>query len=160
MTRKPAPISIDSFLAAYPPAIQALARELMTLVREVAEEVDERVYPGWKLIGYRKRGYFCCVAPQDGRVRVGFEHGAGLPDPDGILEGDGQMRWISVTGAAKLPRRALRTMIELAVQDDEARAGAAPKPKAKPVAKPATAKRGATKPKTKVVAKPAARSAS
>jgi hypothetical protein len=54
----------EQFLAAFPPAIQALAEQLRALVKRTIPNVDEAVYPGWRLIGYRMREarrsrYFC-----------------------------------------------------------------------------------------------------
>ena len=54
-------------------------------------EAVERVYSGWHGIGYHhpEAGYVVGLFPQEGCVRVLFEHGVHLPDPAGVLEGDG-----------------------------------------------------------------------
>lgn len=128
MTRKLPELTPEEFLAGYPPAVREISEELMKLVREAVSGVEERVYRGWRLIGYRHHGYFCCVLPQEDRVRLGFERGIELPDPYGILEGDGtQMRWITVLKKSAIQRQKLRTMIELASQHDEARASLKPR---------------------------------
>lgn len=128
MKRKPPELTPQAFLADYPPAIREIAEQLMSLVREAVSGVDERVYPGWRLIGYRHHGYFCCVAPQQERVRLGFEHGIELPDPHGLLEGDStQMRWITIRSKTAIQRKKLREMISLASQYDEARAAMKPR---------------------------------
>ena len=54
----------EQFLATFPDEIRALADQLRALVRRTATEMDEAVYPGWRLIGYRVRDgersrYFC-----------------------------------------------------------------------------------------------------
>jgi hypothetical protein len=125
MKRKQPELTTEQFLAGYPPPIRKISNVLMELVRDTVSGVNERVYFGWRLIGYRHYGYFCCVCPQGGRVRLGFERGIELPDPYGILEGAGtQMRWITVVNKAAIPREQLRAMIELAARRDEERAAA------------------------------------
>jgi hypothetical protein len=72
--------------------------DLALWVRErvLAAEPDftERIYRGWDGIGFRHpdAGYVCAIYPRpdEGEVRLLFEHGAGLPDPDGVLQGDGR----------------------------------------------------------------------
>lgn len=122
MKRKQPDVTPEQFLADYPEAIREIARELMKLVRETVSGVDERVYLGWRLVGYRHRSYFCCVSPLEDRVRIGFERGIELPDPHGILEGEGtQMRWITVAAKSAIKKQKLREMIALAASHDETR---------------------------------------
>jgi hypothetical protein len=128
MNRKQPQLTPAAFLADYPPDVREIAEALMALVREVVEGAEERVYPGWRLVGYRHRGYFCCVAPQRDRVRLGFERGIELPDPYGILEGEGtQMRWITILDKRAIHRQRLRSMIKLAASHDAARASTGPR---------------------------------
>jgi hypothetical protein len=77
--------------------------ELAVWVRSalLAAEPDlgERIYRGWGGVGYHHpdAGYVCAIFPRDGEVRLLFEHGARLADPDGVLEGDGtQTRYLTV----------------------------------------------------------------
>ena len=91
MTTKPSP---QEFLSTFPLTVQMLANELRTLVKETIPNVNESVYVGWKLIGYRvpagkRDAYFCFVAPLPDRAVLGFEYGVQLYDPDQRLEGDG-----------------------------------------------------------------------
>ncbi len=95
------------------------AYDLAAWVREAVLEADpdlaERVYRGWRAVGFRhpEAGYVCGIFPRDGRVELLFEHGASLPDPDGILRGDGsQTRVIRVAE----PEPALRAQIGAYVQ--------------------------------------------
>ena len=62
----------ETFLASYPAPIQELAQQLRAVVKEAVPEINERVYRGWRLIGYRVIGperrrkggaYFCYIAP-------------------------------------------------------------------------------------------------
>ena len=92
----------EQFLAAFPSEIQALADQLRALVKRTVANVDEAVYVGWHLIGYRVREgrrsrYFCFVAPSPDRVALGFEYGVLLTNEAGLLEGDGtQVRYVTI----------------------------------------------------------------
>jgi len=82
----------EDILRIHTPEVRAIVEHLRTLVKETVPEAEERVYPGWHAFGYRhpEAGYFCGIFPYDDMVKLYFEHGASLPDPDGLLEGDGK----------------------------------------------------------------------
>jgi hypothetical protein len=107
----------EEFLAAFPPAIQALAEQLRTLVKRTVPNADEAVYVGWHLIGYRVREgrrsrYFCFVAPFEDRVALGFEYGVLLRNDAGLLEGDGtQVRYVTIRGAKDIREPELAALI-------------------------------------------------
>ena len=94
--------SPEQFLATFPPEIRALANQLRALVTRTVPEVDEAVYTGWHLIGYRVRDgrrsrYFCFIAPFEDRVALGFEYGVLLANDAGLLEGTGtQVRHVTI----------------------------------------------------------------
>lgn len=119
MPTKPSP---DEFLSDFPPAIQRLANELRALVKETIPNVNEAVYSGWKLIGYRVRegkrdAYFCFVAPLPDRVVLGFEYGVQLYDPNQQLEGDGtQVRQLTVREKDAIEPETFRAFIAEAAQ--------------------------------------------
>jgi hypothetical protein len=100
--RTQTPITPEVFLTQFNPEIQALANRLRTLVKDALPDVIERVYPGWKLIGYRnnvngKEIYIGFVFPALDRVVLGFEWGVLLNDPNSVLEGNGsQVRQFTV----------------------------------------------------------------
>jgi hypothetical protein len=87
----------DDFIAAHKPEHQAIMRELRSLIAELFSTYDERVYTGWWGLGYRlsRRVFTFAIFPQHDCVRLGFEQGFALPDPGGILTGDGtQVRYV------------------------------------------------------------------
>jgi hypothetical protein len=114
MGERPTP---EQFLAAFPPAIQALADQLRALVKQTVPNVDEAVYVGWHLIGYRVRDgsrsrYFCFVAPFEDRVALGFEYGVLLTNDAGLLEGDGtQVRYVTFRRAEDVRDQELAALI-------------------------------------------------
>lgn len=105
-------ITPEAYLAGYPPDIQQTAAALRRLVREAVPDAIERVRVGWHLIGYdlpiRRYGvYFAYVAPEPSHVHLGFEYGAYMDDPDGLLQGAGltrQVRWLTFASTAEIPR--------------------------------------------------------
>lgn len=96
MSDKPTP---EQFLAGFPLEIRSIAQSLRELLRVQVPQASEAVYPGWRLIGYRadhrsRNVYFAYVAPTPDHVSLGFEWGILLPDPLGLLAGDGsQVRY-------------------------------------------------------------------
>jgi hypothetical protein len=85
------------FLAERHPEALELALWLREAVLAAEPDLVERVYRGWDGIGFRHpdAGYLC--APRAGDVRLLFEHGTRLHDPEGLLEGEGtQTRYVTV----------------------------------------------------------------
>ncbi len=81
----------DELLAEHSTQVAALAGRLRSFMTSVVPEANERVYPGWHGIGYRHphAGYLGGIFPLEDSVKLLFEHGALLPDPAGLLSGDG-----------------------------------------------------------------------
>lgn len=77
-TTKPTRITSDPevLLLEYPRQIRALAKRLRRLTRHTVPEAIEKVYPGWRGIGYYhpQSGNFCDIFPQPDRSKLGFEH--------------------------------------------------------------------------------------
>jgi hypothetical protein len=85
-------LSIEQFLANYPPPMQRIAESLRSLIRQAVPEAIERVRLGWRLIGFdvpdgRRHRYFAYISPEDEHVHLGFEYGVLLDDPAGLLQG-------------------------------------------------------------------------
>jgi hypothetical protein len=94
------PSQIRTYLAEHHPEVLDLALWVRQLVLEAEPDLTERVYRGWDGIGFRHPdgGYVCAIYPRDDEVRLLFEHGARLDDPDRILVGEGtQTRFIPIT---------------------------------------------------------------
>ena len=90
---------VRAFLEERHAQVAPLALEVRDLLLAVEPDFDERVYRGWDGIGFRHPdgGYVCAIYPQEDHVRLLFEHGASLYDPDGSLEGGGgQTRYLVV----------------------------------------------------------------
>jgi hypothetical protein len=108
----------DWFLAKYPDYVRALAERLRQLVLRTVPTASEHVYLGWKALGYRdpQSGYFCGIFPQADHVRLLFEHGAALPDPDGLLTGTTrQVRYVEIRAAEDLRVEAIQRLLRAAL---------------------------------------------
>ena len=110
------PIPTDLFLAGYSPDIEELAEQLRGIVHRAVPEAIERVRTGWRLIGYdvpvgRRTRYFAFVAPEPEHVHLGFEYGAWMDDPDGLLRGAHlrlkKVRFVTYEPADPIPADAL-----------------------------------------------------
>jgi hypothetical protein len=62
------------------------------VARAARPELTERIYLGWYGVGlhHPAKGYVAALFPRAYEVHVGFEHGVDLPDPYGLLQGDGR----------------------------------------------------------------------
>jgi hypothetical protein len=110
-------VSPEQILEGYPPRIRELALRVRKVVLKEAPEASEAGYAGWRLIGYRCPHYFCFVAPQADHMRLGFEHGNRLADPDGLLEPMGkQVRFVRLVPGSAIPVKGIRTLIRSAFQ--------------------------------------------
>lgn len=84
---------INRFLSRYPQGLRDIALEVRNIVLRAAPEATERILRdglGWhdaKRGGPVKAG-ICGVSIGDDHVRLGFVHGAFIPDPDGLLQGE------------------------------------------------------------------------
>jgi len=129
MTHRP-PAALIKFLNPYNRDIQELALKLRALVLEEMGPCFENIYDAYSAvaIGYgtsdRQRDGIFHIAVYSKHVNLGFNEGATLDDPKGILQGDGkQIRHISLKTPADLERPELRAYIKRArkVAVDDAR---------------------------------------
>ncbi len=112
------------FLRGYPQSLREITNDVRDLVRSTFPEAIEKVYTGWKLIGYRlpdgKKGrYFCCIVPQkkENDVLLGFEYGIAIQDPRNLMEGKGtQVRFVRIKKKNQYPDADLVWLIEEAAK--------------------------------------------
>ncbi len=102
------PAGFDELLSKHADAIAELARELREAILRARPELSERVYRGWPGLSFHHpvRGCVGALFPRDGDVMLGFERGADLPDPHGLLQGAGRrLRYLRFTPADDPPTR-------------------------------------------------------
>jgi hypothetical protein len=78
-------MEVEAFLSEYDEKVARMARALRAVVGTAAPDAEETVQEGWSTIGYRIEHHFMAIAPRPDCVRLRFELGVDLPDPDGIL---------------------------------------------------------------------------
>jgi hypothetical protein len=106
----------EAILESHSPEVRAIAARARALIKRELPGVEENGYPGWRLIGYRHGGaYLCFVAPLKDHVRLGFERGIYMNDPEELLEGDGtQVRYVRLSNE-ELPEEGLARLLKEAV---------------------------------------------
>ena len=119
--RRSAEAQVRAGIAKFAPAhlrlVSAMRRSLRKRLPTAHEVVYE--YRDCFVISYSpsERGYEGVLAIRgsaDG-VRLYFNRGKGLPDPEKLLQGSGQTRWIHVEGASTLARPAVASLIDEAI---------------------------------------------
>ncbi len=86
----------DEILATSEPRARDLATQTRALIRDVMPGVVEVPWPRQRVIGYgvgpkKMSEHFCYVAVHSDHVNLGFNYGAELPDPEGLLAGPGKL---------------------------------------------------------------------
>ena len=110
----------ELILAGHAAAVVAVANAARGQILAMIDGVVETGHPRRKRIELRRRGTFAFVAPMADHVRLGFEHGYALPDPAGLLEGEGgKVRHIVLRTVDQLSSRGVKLLISAALFDDE-----------------------------------------
>ncbi len=99
-----------------------LTQRLRELVNQAVPEAGGKVHPGRHGFGFHgpNAGYFCGIFPQTDCVKLGFEFGRPLPDPQGLLQGDGKrIRYPVLEPGERLPVESISDLISasLAIND-------------------------------------------
>ncbi len=127
MTNSPPPALIK-FLKPYDRAVQKLALQLRAQVLQELAPCYENIYDAYSAvaIGYGSSDRFtdgiCHIAVYAKHVNLGFNYGASLNDPAGVLQGTGKrIRHITIKTLADLARPEIRAFLrraqELALED-------------------------------------------
>ncbi|MSQ06222.1 MAG: DUF1801 domain-containing protein [Dehalococcoidia bacterium] len=116
----------EQILADHIPPIVALAQRLRQLMLQAAPEAREAAYPGWHAIGYRhpQAGYFCGIFPYADHLKLYFEYGKFLPDPEHRLQGDGrQTRYLVIESPENIHAGYISQLVKdsIALKSDTAR---------------------------------------
>ena len=121
MARQSPPAALIKFLKPYDPEIRALALQLRALVLEEMAPCYENIYDAYSAvaIGYgtsdRLRDGIFHIAVYSKHVNLGFNDGATLADPKGILEGTGnRIRHLTIKTPDDLARPEIRSYIRRA----------------------------------------------
>jgi hypothetical protein len=113
---------LAAFLAKYSPEISSLARAVLANMRARLPGAVELVYDNYNAlaVGFgpteRASDAIFSIAVFPRWVSLFFLHGAGLPDPDGLLRGKGKVaRHIVLTEAGSLDEPGVRALMDQAL---------------------------------------------
>ena len=129
------PIANVQAWLAFKPAEQAdIAMGLRDLVVSLVPYAAERIL--WRGLSYHDprrggpvKGSLCQIEFHGDHIRLSFIHGAFLPDPDGLLEGDRKAkRFVKLFTYDTVPWEALSRLIEAASRLDTSRLSTPPAP--------------------------------
>jgi hypothetical protein len=113
---------LAGFIAKFDPKMQARIRAVRRAVRRLLPTANELVWDNYNffVIGYsateRPSDSVVSIAAGSNGVGLSFYRGATLPDPAGILQGEGkQNRFIRLESAKTLDRSEVRALVAAAV---------------------------------------------
>jgi hypothetical protein len=143
----PVPATLRKFLKPYDREIRDLALQLRALVLEEMAPCYENIYDAYSAvaIGYgtseRMSDGVLHIAVYSKHVNLGFNDGATLGDPKGILEGKGnRIRHITIRSSAELKQPEIRSYIRRARREALADASKLGQPESKPTGVVSTVK--------------------
>jgi hypothetical protein len=113
--------AIAKWMKAHPGELGAIAHQWFEVLRKCGDEVRELLHDGCPVacLGDAPFGY---VNVFTSHVNVGFFHGAALPDPEHLLQGNGKfMRHVQLRPGATTNGAAITDLIEAAYSDIKAR---------------------------------------
>jgi hypothetical protein len=118
--------AIDDFFAGYPPEPRAISRKLRTMARRAMPAANELLFTSQNHVAYSvsqsRAGTIVYICPLKDYVRLGFMYGTYLPDPQGMLMGEGKrLRHVKVRHAQDADDLALEQLVQAAWAEAERR---------------------------------------
>ena len=128
------PAALREMLEPYDPEVRRLFRAARDAVRAAAPEANELAYDAYNAVASawtfsdRVREAFCHVAAYRDHVNLGFNRGAELPDPEGLLEGSGKrIRHVKIRSAADVDRPGVHALLAAAARQGRTLVDAPPR---------------------------------
>lgn len=122
--RQPDPEHLK-LIAPYSEAVQELALAARQVILQEAPDANEFVYEVYTIANHfafteRPGDAFVFTTTHTKWVNLGFNFGAHLPDPLGLLQGDGKLiRHVRIASADNLKARGVRELIRAAIAEAE-----------------------------------------
>jgi len=112
---------VEQLLGSYDAEVKEIALRARDLISKLVPKAEEKVYSGWRTIGFSLNGamtgQFCSIGPGRKYVNLYFMQGTLLDDPKGLLEGTGKnMRHVKIREAGELKNAALKELIKTAAR--------------------------------------------
>lgn len=108
----------EKAIQSFSPEIKNIARQTRKLIYDILPNVVEIVWVKQKNTGFgtgikKKTEHFCWIMPAGKHVNLGFNYGAELPDPKGLLEGTGKLfRHIKIRSVEQLSDKDLIKLLK------------------------------------------------
>lgn len=108
--------NIDSFLSAYSDEVCANAQKLRKILFAALPDVIEQLDLPARMIGYcygqKYADLICVIIPSKKGLKLGFNRGTELPDPERLLEGAGKIsRYVVINSEKQIKPAALKALI-------------------------------------------------
>lgn len=109
--------TVDEWIGESTAAQQVQLSKLRQLILAEAPEADEVLK--WGQPCYKRKALFCYLQKAKNHVSLGFQKGARMNDPDGVLQGDGSaMRHIKIVPTDTLDEALCAALIREALRLD------------------------------------------
>jgi hypothetical protein len=113
--------NVLDFLSSYPEEVCKNAWTLREVVFENLPDVIEQIDLSAKMIAY---GYgqkyselVCVIIPSKKGLKLGFNKGTDLPDPENLLEGTGKIsRYVILKSETQITSQAIKQLLENALE--------------------------------------------
>ena len=120
MAERPPP-AVQAFLSGYASEVMETALRLREMVLSLAPDAIEQVDKAARMMAYgfsqTYRETICVIIPTKEGVNLGFPRGTLLPDPAGILAGDGEVtRHVKVFNPRQAGNPALRALVVASIR--------------------------------------------
>ena len=115
------PAAVEAFLSGYAPEVMETALRLRAMVLSLAPDAIEQADKPARMIAYgfsqTYKETICVIIPTKTGVNLGFPRGDLLPDPAGILTGDGKVtRHVTVLTPRQAANPALRALVAASIR--------------------------------------------
>jgi hypothetical protein len=113
--------AVDAWFDSRPPQLGAIAREWFLRLRDCGSDVRELLHDGHPTACVGDAA-FAYTNAFTAHVNVGFFQGSALPDPAGLLQGDGKyMRHVKLRPGTAIDTASLKALITVAYLDIKTR---------------------------------------
>ena len=107
-------MTVDEYIDSVEPPLRQVAEELRRIVRQAAPDATESIK--WGMPVFEHNGLLCYIGSMKRHVNLGFYRGAHLPDPHGLMEGNGKaLRHVKVRDVADIRQGAFNNLVQEAV---------------------------------------------
>jgi hypothetical protein len=116
----PTESEINGFLSQYDEPVFIKAIELRDLLMANLPNITEQIDLPAKLIAYcygqKYEDLICVIIPSKKGIKLGFNRGVDLPDPDKLLEGTGKIsRYVQIRTHERINSDALKNLLSNAL---------------------------------------------